>query len=327
MARLPKIVALLAPFLLTACQALSGTRALDTAIADPKTNRVPITRLDTGLLSVPLTFADGTSAPFILDTGATMSVLFADRSNQIGTVTQESVRIHGMFDSRLAGLTTLPDVSIGRQTLGDVRMAILPPRKLSPTPAWGIIGMDLLERFRLFRPKDEDTLFLFPVTDAPVDLPPHWATIELSPNPYAQTDSARRLRFMNVRLAGRLAPALLDTGLSFSLMSYHFATLPQLKHHRQQHKRRFRIEGALDTYRPKLRVSNISFRAGTRHWKSQSFVVQDIESLGILGLEDRPFLIAGINLFADESFYLDVSENVLRMPQSTKIAGKRSAKP
>lgn len=314
--RLAALLAFCALVCLSACQTMAGTRSLDRALADPSTLRVPLSRLDDGLFVLPVSLPGGYQAPFIIDTGATQSVLFAERAHALEADAGPKVRIHGMFGHRVVETLAMPNVALGNADLGRVSFAVLPSRRTSETgeDPWGIIGMDILERFRLYSPSGQDTLFLFPRENRSPKLPLHWTTVALTPNPYSQT--GRSLRFMEMRVGGRVAPALLDTGASFNAMSYHFADFPQLRWMRETTKKRFKVEGALESYKPTLRVSAMDIRAGSRIWRDASFLVQDMDSLDVIGLRDRPFIIAGVGLLADETFFLDFEANVLRMPPS-----------
>jgi len=51
----------------------------------------------------------------------------------------------------------------------------------------------------------------------------------------------------------------------------------------------------------------------------------EFDSLEVLGVNDQPFIIAGMNLFADISFYMDFNTTELRFepdPSTASIRGR-----
>ena len=194
-------------------------------------------------MTLPVHLGDGQVRHFILDTGATRFALFEDRlPATLGTpdATGRAFRIHGMFGASPREGITFESVRIGTDAVGAHRFAVLPPRKAGTSPHLrardpalmavepaGLIGMDLLARYRLFVPEGGGVIVLLDA-DAPAPRPPaHWGRVKLGPNPFSV--SGATLPFMRVRVGGRVADALLDTGSSFNLMSWSLADWPQLR--------------------------------------------------------------------------------------------------
>lgn len=89
---------------------------------------------------------NGRSGRFLLDTGASLSVLYSNRLADYGIhstdATIEAETAGGMIQAPVA----YADVEMGNQSESSLRFAILPPPK--QIEADGIIGMNFLEKFR-----------------------------------------------------------------------------------------------------------------------------------------------------------------------------------
>lgn len=308
------IAGLAVALMLSACA--SGPTTLAALADDPDANRIRVSRLDDGLLSLPVDIGTDSPVPFVIDTGATKSVLFENALERVQAHPEAEVRVHGMFGVRVTPTVTLPEVGLGSDTLEALNVAVLPAREDSDLDAgapWGIIGMDVLERYRLFGTGKEGELILLRADGEAPDVPAQWSRIALRQSPFGQ--DAKSLRFLDVRVNGKVAPALLDTGSSIHVMSFEFADFPTVRDAKSKLRERYEIAGALEHYVPKVIVEGVDFRAGSRVWYDKTFIVKDVHALEALGVAGRPFMIAGVDLLADETFFLDLATNELRMPK------------
>lgn len=302
---------------LAACQSVKSPSNLLDLADSPDANTIILSETLDGLMVVPLSI-DGVERPFIMDTGATRSVLFRDAMSDIDALDlQGTLRIHGMFGTRDAVGRRVGNVSFGRSDIGAVDFALLDRRRddsEEADPPIGIIGLDILRRFRLFAPESGGKLVLLE-SDAPRPIiPDDWGRVELETNPFGGEQN--HIRFMTVRVGGRTAPALLDTGSTFNLASWSLARWPQVRHARKQLNRRVQLDGAVASAKPRVSIRAVDLRAGSHIWHDMNLIVQDIDSLGILGIDDQPVMIAGVDLLADRTFYLDWDANELRLPKN-----------
>jgi predicted aspartyl protease len=313
------------------CATIS-TPTLEEIAFDPNANRLDVSRMEDGLLTIPVSLDGGEPQPFILDTGATRSVLFRDVLPDLAFEEDGAVRVHGLFGSGVMETVNVGEVKLGTHMLEDLSFIVLPQRILKDgggEDPVGIVGMDILSNYRLFSlgkrqesgtPNSGELILLKAEGEAP-RVPVSWTRIPLNSNPFGV--EAQALRFMDVRLNGKVSAALLDTGSAVNVLSYEFADYPMVRMARKRLERQFELQGALETFRPRILVNELDFRAGSRNWYDQPFIVKDVDSLEILGVKDKPFMIAGVGLLADEVFYLDLAGNELRMPR----AGARAFSP
>gem|GEM_PF-2309679 len=307
--------------LLAGCATVAPLTLEDIAF-DPSANRLDVSRMSDGLLTIPVTIDGDAVLPFILDTGATRSVLFEDSLARLTTYEDSAVRVHGLSGVKVSDTVKLSRVALGRHELEDLSFIVLPKRELKDVgdidPA-GIIGMDILSNYRLLSlgpsmdASSAELILLQAEGDSPL-VPANWTRIPLMSDPFGV--DTRSLRFMDVRLNGKVSAALLDTGSSVNVLSYEFADFPMVRAARRQLQRQFEVQGALETFRPRVFVKGLDFRAGSHVWRDEPFIVKEVDSLEILGVKGQPFMIAGVGLFADEVFYLDLAEGELRMPRA-----------
>ena len=54
-----------------------------------------------------------------------------------------------------------------------------------------------------------------------------------------------------------------------------------------------------------MKVKLKDFRSGQKFWDTQNFLILSLESLDVLGVNDQPFMIAGVDMIAGGTFWLD----------------------
>jgi hypothetical protein len=266
------------------------------------------------LLIVEGQLADGGSASFVLDTGATLSSIYraTQRRLELSTQGQMPIRVHGMISTAMQPVTTLPSLGLGGKPLGPLRVAVidkLEPESASALSAHtepasdGIIGMDILQNYHLYYNPELAKVWLIPHAVGAPAVPEKWKTIMLTQNPFLQ--DGRALHFFKLRIGYSITPALLDTGSEINLMNWDIKRFPQLRNLRKTMRRDWEIQGAIGTFKPVSKIRAKRTSAGNRSWHQSEFVVLDFESLDVLGIEDRPFVIVGMNMLGQGPMILD----------------------
>ena len=62
---------------------------------------------------------------------------------------------------------------------------------------------------------------------------------------------------MEVRLNGRLTPALLDTGSAINVLTYEFADFPTVRLARERQRKAHEVQGALESFRPRVLLKDL----------------------------------------------------------------------
>ena len=119
------------------------------------------------------------------------------------------------------------------------------------------------------------------------------------------------MHFIELRVDGRKTPALLDTGSEFNAMNWNSASYTQAKHLRRKLRKDWALQGANGTFDPVAKANLKLIRSGQKFWEDKDFIIMDFKSLDILGAEDDPFIIVGMNLLAEETVVLDFENNIM----------------
>lgn len=301
--------------LLTGCVTVPQNPAgfdLDGLISSPDAQRFTLPPSPHGRMIIPMMLPNGRVVQMMLDTGATRSALYAREWDQLSDDAQpsENIRIFGMIATGVHPVKALSTVTLGTQDINDITIARLsnPTNTVAEKEIHdGILGMDILIRFHLYYDGPNNILMLVPKDIGPVRLPSAWRHVPLSSNPFLE--DGRDLHFMKVRVGNALIDALLDTGAEFNLMNWNTDRFPQLRNARRRMLERWQVEGAIGEFKPIHRVNAYNIRMGQKFFERTQFVVLDFETLNVLGIDGRPFVIIGADSLKDERYLIDFEAN------------------
>lgn len=320
MGRFTLILSIIMALCFAACQTLpSGPLSLEQAFEENVAISLPLRVSDEGLLIVENVQIKGETLQFVLDTGATQSAIFQNSLDRLGLDLpfETETMVHGMIQSQKRRRVNIPKITIGPIQFSQKPLIILDNSKSDTQQRRnydGLIGMDVLINYHMLIMPMEGELRLVP-HERDIIVPSKWSRIELESNPF-QSDN-RALHFFYMRLAGRRTPTLLDLGSEFSILNWSAAQFPQIRHTRRRLKKDWELQGAVGTFRPTAKFKLEEFRGGQKFWKNKDFIVMDFESLDILGVNEQPFIIAGMNLFAEDTVFLDFKANIVAIKPKT----------
>ena len=297
-----------------ACQTVpDGPLTLEQALEEKLAITLPLRVSEEGLLIVENVQINGESLEFVLDTGATRSAIFQKSLEKIdlNLVAKDETMVHGMIESQKRLIVNIPNISLGSLQLQRLPLVILdtPVSYLGDRKSYdGLIGMDILINYHVIIAPSEGALKLIP-NEKDIYVPSSWSRIDLVPNPFLEDN--RALHFFYLRVAGRRTPALIDTGSEFSILNWPAAQYSQVRQIRRRLKKDWEMQGAVGTFKPTAKITLERFRGGQKFWENNNFIIMDFESLDILGVNEQPFIIAGMNLFSGETIFMDFKANVL----------------
>ena len=309
-----RIALLICSVALTACATTpKGPLSLQAQLEHRSTIALPLIENEAGLLLVKADLPDGKGGRFIIDTGATLTSIYPRLQKRLGLmpIEQTAIRVHGMIAARLLPLVEFEGLSLDGRAMSKMNAAIISEIKTSeptnerfrPPPHDGIIGMDLLSDYHLYIDKPGGELRLIPHDLGPPSLPVDWDVVTLTRNPFL--DDGRQLHFFQLRLGNALTPALLDTGSQFNMMNWNTQRFPRLRAVKKKLRKNWEIAGAVGTFEPVTKILSKNARAGQKFWGDNEFLVLDFESLNVLGIDGKPFVIAGMPMFADVPMLID----------------------
>ncbi len=246
---------------------------------------------------------DGIPFTFTLDSGATLTAIYPSVANQLGYAIdpERTVRIHGIIQSASRPLLDVQNFKFGNLTRDDMRIVVLKERHNPESD--GILGMDVLAGYAILFHHKEQTLTFMDSRKVPTQLRRDWRRIPLNDNPYLEDDFT--LTFLQVNLGNYTIPALLDLGSSISIQNWASAKNSKIRGIRRRLEKQWKLEGANGTFRPRILATYQLIRSGPQYWLERDVYVRDLESLKILGIEDKPLLIMGMNFFRDTTFLAD----------------------
>ena len=291
---------------------------LDDALEANLAVTLPMHVNEKGLFVLEGVEINGASLDFVIDTGATQSAIFQSALSKTGlkVTNQEERMVHGMIKSQSRSVLTLSEMKLGPLQYNQKPIIVLdnPKSIFGEAKEYdGLIGMDILAGYNLIISPSTQELKLIH-KDREIYVPSYWSRIELTANPF-QSDN-RKLHFLKLRIAGRKTIALLDTGSQFSILNWSAARFSQVKSIKRRLERNWQIQGAVGVFKPQTRIKLEHFRGGQKFWNNKDFIIMDFESLDVLGIGDEPFIIAGINLFSNETVFIDFERNFLAMDSS-----------
>ena len=267
---------------------------------------VPYQKTDDGLYTIDVQLNGDGPYRFLIDTGATISVVFEDTAEALVLPldTQDTTMIHGIVESQSRPVVTLSSLTVGTIEKQNMRVAILKNR-IAQAEVQGILGLDFLRDHALIF-DHEASVLKFTVSDHfAASQYRDWNYIRLLPNPYREEGYG--LVFINMRYARYRNPALLDLGASFSVANWAAARGSQFERIRSRLRQNWELEGAIGTFKPTTNVRMSRVYAGEHTWYNQVILVLDLDTLNLLGTEDKPLILAGADLFEDTSFAIDFS--------------------
>ena len=302
---------------MVACVSLpeKGER-LKTVLSSEDVIRLPLDIQRNGLLLVQGVEIENQKLDFIVDTGATRSAVFEGifKKRLTKTKLDEDVTLHGMTQVEKRKTVRFDRLKLGSTEFLSQKLVILPDREVEPHNSFvskrydGLLGMDILKNYSLHISRKTKSLNLIP-KEKQVNIPPVWHEIKLTSNPYKAED--RNLHFFDVELSGSNAVSLLDTGSELSILNWDEENFPKLQPLYNNQLQQWKYEGAVGVFKPSIKIKVGTMSAGDIAWQDEVLFSTKLDSLKILGVEEKPFLIAGMNLLQFEEVLIDFERNRL----------------
>jgi len=314
MCRILRYICLLIAVTLSACVSIEEKDfTLESALLDKRAITIPMRIAENGLIILEGVKINDQKLDMVMDTGATQSAIFRSALNRanINVSSENDTMVHGMTQSQFRRVVTIPKLEIGPLSFSNKPMVDLDNREpdIRVMDSYdGLIGMDILSSYQIYVSPTKNELW-FISNDFPVTMSPSWSRLFLNSNPF-QTDD-RALHFLEIRMAGKNTPALLDTGAEFSAMNWTAANYPQVRRIRKKLREKWELQGAVGQFEPTTKVKLESLRSGQIFWKHKEFVILEFDSLNVLGVHQQPFIIAGMNLFGEDAIFIDFERNFL----------------
>lgn len=266
-----------------------------------------------GLIVLRLDLLETGPGKFILDTGATTSVIYRD-SILPGAVIEGGgqVRIHDMNFLATRPTTIIQNFLIGSKEIKGVTFAILDQPKYSDPllrQTKGIIGLDILAEYKILIDPSSQKTFFIDEKSAPLTFDKTWSSIQLNERPFNR--DVLGLHFLDLQVNGTETFALVDTGSEFNVMNWNFRRLRKLRVRRHHLRKEWKVNGAIGEFKPEWHVVLEGIEFGNRAWPHQLFSVHRLGLFDVIDLEGKPMMIVGMPFFEGKSILIDFANDVM----------------
>lgn len=306
---------------LSACSTSPTARSvsLETVLASSKITAIDYETTLGGLIVFELTLLETGTGKFLLDTGATTSVIYGD-AFLAGTITGTigNVRIHDMNLSARHPTVSIQNFHIGSTVIEGETFAII-DQPLYDDPLLnqtkGIIGLDILAKYRLMIDPIRQALFFISAQSPPLAFDKTWVSIPMTEQPFKR--DVLGLHFLELQVNGLETYALVDTGSEFNVMNWNFTRLRQLNVKRRRLRKAWKATGVIGEFRPQWAVILEGIKFENHTWSHQKFSVFQLGLFDTMDLEDKPLMLAGMPFFKDRVVLIDFPADVMWVKKNT----------
>ncbi|MFZ3482796.1 aspartyl protease family protein [Sphingomonas sp. 3-13AW] len=264
-------------------------------------------------MTVPVSIADGSPWPFVIDTGSERTVLSIELAQRLDLPRGPMRRVTTMAGTAPAPTARVPDLQVGSIAIGEIEAPVFTRANLG---AIGMLGIDALQGHKVAIDFDRDTMTLVPSRKRRRPPPRRDEIVVVARSLYGQlivTDA----RWRNHKIA-----VVLDTGSPLTIGNAALLRLGQRPPPNLGSVTMIAVTGApipADSYRlDRLEIGGVSFLG-------VPVVIADVAPFHKFGLTDRPALLLGMNaLRLFRSVDIDFANRtiVLKLPRDTQ-AGAR----
>ncbi len=294
---------------------------------NPDAVSVPYRLSSAGRIVIDVAVNDSEAQPFVLDTGASVSVLYDNFAEEIGlTSTGDTVLIRGLVAVGRRPVIEDIDFNIGGKRFSSARAVTLDTPSVTDNSV-GLLGSDILSNsLVLFNHETMMATFLPSETVKP-RLFSRWLSMSLKGNTKGREDVG--LHFAETDFGDKRISVLIDTGSNTNFINWRMATLDKsIKRIERRMRAEGVLQGALETTPLRLNTQLFGLALGEKYWPKVDVTVIELEPLATIAPVDRPMMIAGAGLFTPQTFafnfgrnqiYIRPSENEVRAPRQETI--------
>ncbi len=271
-----------------------------------------------GWITVPVTVNGEGPYDFIVDTGATLSVVFKnlDAKQNFPYIEGEPRRILGLIETNDLPPRYIGTVASGGQVMEDVVSVViddwLPPR---PTPQ-GVLGLDFLSPYAVHIDPATQTIKLYDSGPPDAVDARGWSKVRLAPQSFG--DSARPLYVVKARIRSKTYPFILDLGASGTIINY-----PALRNMLAMRRVTVRSSATAsrspqvhDLFGNEARSQLVRIqrmKIGRAIWRNKIVSVYNSKVFNELGVGDVPYGLLGADMIRDRRIVIDFQNNRLHI--------------
>lgn len=295
--------------LILACLAASGCANELIIDTDGALAVIPRQISETGHIVVETRLNGRGPFRFVIDTGASISVVYEAAGTKLGLEPVPGVQVHvlGMTGSGLFPIGRVAEIRVGSERWENVRVALLPDTVPGGGRIDGILGVDFLSQYAVLYSQRERFLRLYPRELVAGSGYRGWEGIAL--RDLRVGDGNISVFVFDMYIDAEHIPTVFDLGATVNVMNRRAARALDILVRRPQAKPEvFGISGSTEIL-AELRVWRL--RINSSLWRNKTFLVGEFPVFDTLGLDRRPAAIAGADLFGERDFIIDFARRRL----------------
>jgi hypothetical protein len=245
---------------------------------------------------------------FVLDTGASMSVIFEDARQKAGLKLEEGnfVLMHGMVGSGDFPVSSIDRLQVGEISWTSARVVSMPSMTAASFGLDGVLGVDFLGQYAVAFSSEEDVVRFYEHDKLAVKSYRGWSSVPLRSLQIGDGDTVAYA--FDLSIAGETVPALFDLGAGFNLMNWRAAQLLDARTKRSGGQK---VHGAIQETLVSAQLEVAVLKIGKLYWRNTEFMVSDFPIFEVLELDDRAIAIVGAHLFNNRDFVIDFARDQL----------------
>jgi predicted aspartyl protease len=242
---------------------------------------------------------------FVIDTGASISVVYADARAEAGIESVPNTLVHvlGMTGSGLFPIGRVAEIQVGNESWRNARVALLP----GAGRVDGILGVDFLSQYAVLYSRRERVLRLYPRELIADDAYRGWNRIAL--RELRVGDGNVSVFVFDMYIDAKHIPTVFDLGATINIMNRRAARALDILVRRPQAMPDVHgISGSTEVL-AELRVWRL--RVDNSLWRNRIFLVGEFPVFDTLGLNRQPAALAGADFFEYREFIIDFARQRL----------------
>ncbi len=276
----------------------------------------PYRIFETGWVTVDVTVNGRGPYPFIIDTGATRSIVFTTlaEEQEFPPAGGPLQRVLGTESSGFYPAHTVGELAVGGARLNNLKTVILNDWRPGEGAPMGVLGLDFLGQFLIVADAGRRELRFYAQGARPPRVRGGWRTVSLERDDFGLQAGA--LFIISARVNRRPVELLLDLGATAPVVNQAaFLNITSggfsLNNRRGTREDAARITDAMQTSVSGVPIVFGDLRADRVVWRNEIFLIRDTEFFREIGRIDRPFGLFSVNLLSSGSFALDLSNDRL----------------
>ena len=295
--------------LILACLAVTGCASELVLDTDGALAVIPRKVSSTGHIVVETRLNGRGPFRFVIDTGASISVVYESARAKAGIELAPFIQVHvlGMTGSGLYPVGLVAEIRVGDEAWESARVAILPDTAPAAARIDGILGVDFLSRYAVLYSQQERVLRLYPRELVAENSYRGWDRIAL--RDLRVGDGNVAVFVLDMYIDTQHIPTVFDLGATVNVLNWRAArALDVLLRRPRRSPDVYGVSGSTEVL-AELRVWRL--RINNSFWRNRVFLVGEFPVFAALGLDRRPAAIAGADLFGQRDFIIDFARQRL----------------